>query len=461
MIAVASSWVGTYALPASASPVALVMQMRGKSANVSLGPGHSGTTQVVVKLRGKRIRFAFPGLPQNVVFDGVLSGTHLSGKVSQGKLRGRFVLRHGASRIIPLLGAYRSSSTGAEVAVLEADRLPSFLVEFLSGAIHGIGPSLTVGRRLGEKSGDGSISVDGTGFSWNGTHYARVPLRQREVRVGIDAATLTSPSGTGRSPAVAMVHGSGARTRDEFDVFTAYFALHGIAVLADDKRGVGESRGTYPGELATDATIDVLARDAQAEVRFLAGLPDIDSTRVGLFGDSQAGWIIPLAAARSPAVHWALLNSGPTTTVGETDLWAQLAGQSQAPPSGTRAEILAQVREAGPSGFDPVPYLRRLQIPALWMYGSDDRNVPTELCIERLQELKATHDFNWVDLPTTHTPLVLPTGLLSSLPQSPGFDPRFFPAIREWLGHRGLAVTNGATTLARGAGSSVGRAGDF
>jgi hypothetical protein len=37
MIAVASSWVGTYALPASASPVALVMQMRGKSANVSLG----------------------------------------------------------------------------------------------------------------------------------------------------------------------------------------------------------------------------------------------------------------------------------------------------------------------------------------------------------------------------------------------------------------------------------------
>jgi hypothetical protein len=32
---------------------------------------------------------------------------------------------------------------------------------------------------------------------------------------------------------------------------------------------------------------------------------------------------------------------------------------------------------------------------------------------------------------------VLPTGLLSSLPQSPGFDPGFFPAIAAWLrGHK-------------------------
>ncbi len=446
MIAATSSWIGAYALPASAAPVAIVVQMRGKTANVSLGPGHSGTTQVVVKLRGRRIRFAFPGLPQNVVFDGSLNRKRLSGKVSQGRLRGRFALHRGSSRILPLLGAYRSS-TGAEVAVLEADGLPPFLVEYPSGSIHGIGPALTVGQRLGDKSGNGSISVDGTGFNWNGTHYARVPLRQREVRVGIDAATLTSPSDAARSPAVAMVHGAGARTRDEFDVFMAYFALHGIAVLADDKRGVGQSGGTFTSGSATDATIDVLARDAQAEVAFLAAVPGIDPTRIGLFGDSQAGWIIPLAASRLSAVRWALLNSGPTTTVGETDLWGRLAGQSQTPPSGTRAAMLAQVREAGPSGFDPVPYLRRLQIPGLWLYGSDDRNVPTELCIDRLQELKTTHDYTSVVLPTTHTPLILPTGLLSSLPQSPGFDPRFFPSIGEWLGRHQLGVASDATQL--------------
>jgi len=204
-------------------------------------------------------------------------------------------------------------------------------------------------------------------------------------------------------------------------------------VLADDKRGVGESGGRYPGEAATPSTIGVLARDAQAEIRFLARMRRIDPRRLGLFGDSQAGWIIPLAAKRDHAVRWALLNSGPTATVGETDYWGQLAGESISPPSGTRAEMLPQVRAAGRSGFDPVPLLRDLSIPVHWMYGSDDRNVPTELCIERLDGLTAGHDYSWDVLPTTHTPLILPTGLLSSLPQSPGFDPRFFPAIGGWL----------------------------
>src|SRR5262249_5621240 len=155
---------------------------------------------------------------------------------------------------------------------------------------------------------------DAAGFTWHGTHYARAALRQWEVRVGVDAATLTLPPGRGPFPAVAMVHGSGMSTRNEFDVFTAYLALHGIAVLADDKRGVGEPAGSCPGDLASGDTIGTLAGDAQREVRFLTRQPGIDPARVGLFGDSQAGWIVPLAAAHEPAVHWAVLNSGPTTT---------------------------------------------------------------------------------------------------------------------------------------------------
>jgi pimeloyl-ACP methyl ester carboxylesterase len=235
-----------------------------------------------------------------------------------------------------------------------------------------------------------------------------------------------------------MVHGSGPSTRDEFDVFSMYLALHGVAVLADDKRGGGESSGSYPGGVATASTLNVLARDVEREARFLAGLPYVDGRRVGLFGDSQAGWIVPLAAAREPAVRWAILNSGPTTTVGETDYWAGLAGQSLTPPTESRAEMLRQVRTIGRSGFDPVPYLARLRIPMLWMYGSDDRTVPTELCVERLEGLKPKHDFSSVSLPTTHTPLILPTGLLSSLPRSPGFDRRFFPALGDWLRRHGL-----------------------
>jgi pimeloyl-ACP methyl ester carboxylesterase len=234
-----------------------------------------------------------------------------------------------------------------------------------------------------------------------------------------------------------MVHGAGASGRGEFDVFSVFLALHGIAVLADDKRGVGESGGTYPGDQASNATINVLSHDAEAEARYLATLPQIDSSRIGLFGDSQAGWIIPLAAARAP-VHWMLLNSGPTTTVGESDYWGSLAGQSQTPPSGTRAAMLAKVRRVGRTGFDPLPYLRRLHIPGLWMFGSNDRNIPTELCVDRLKSLKRDHDYSSIVLPTAHTPLILPTGLLASLPSSPGFDHRFFPAIQAWLRARRL-----------------------
>jgi len=430
------AWTGTYALPAAASPVAIDVRVQGATAIVSLGPGHAGSQRVAVTLRGKRIRFALPGLPANVVFDGAVHGGRVSGGVRQGALRGTFSLRRGLSRIVDVLGVYRSAA-GAGVAVTEADGLPPTLIEFPSGAVHGIDPSLTVGRRLGDTRGNGAIVADATGFTWKGTHYARLALRQREVRVGVDAATLTLPAGAGPFAAVAMVHGAGPRTRDEFDIFTAYLALNGIAVLADDKRGVGESRGRYPGDAASASNIDLLARDAQREVEFLGTLPQLDRSRIGLFGDSQACWISPLAASRDSLVHWLVSNSGPTVSVGETDDWASLAGESESPPVGTRAQMLAQVRKDGPSGFDAGPSLRKLAIPGLWMFGSDDRNVPTELCVERLQELKPGHDFSWVVLPTAHTPLVLPTGLLSSLPQSPGFDLGFFPALGNWLrGHR-------------------------
>jgi uncharacterized protein len=431
------AWTGTYALPAAASPVAIDVRVQGTTAVVSLGPGHAATQRVSVTLRGKRVRFVLPGSPQNVVFDGIVHGKSLAGGVRQGALRGTFSMRRGATKVVELLGVYRSSA-GAGVAVTEADGLSPTLIEFRSGAVHGVGASLTVGERLGDTRGNGAIVTDATGFTWKGTHYARLALRQREVRLGVDAATLTLPPGAGPFPAVAMVHGAGPRTRDEFDIFTAYLALNGIAVLADDKRGVGESRGAYPGDAASAANIDLLARDVQREVAFLATVPQIDKKRIGLFGDSQAGWIAPLAASRVARVHWLVLNSAPTVSVGETDDWAALAGESESPPVGTRAQMLAQVRKDGPSGPDAGPWLRKLAIPALWMFGSDDRNVPTELCVERLQALKPGHDFSWVVLPTAHTPLVLPTGLLSSLPRSPGFDPGFFPALGSWLRTHGL-----------------------
>jgi dienelactone hydrolase len=268
--------------------------------------------------------------------------------------------------------------------------------------------------------------------------YTRVPLRQREVRVGDVAATLTLPPGAGPFPAVAMVHGSGPHGREEFQVFGAYCALLGIAVLADDKRGIGQSRGRYPGEAATPHTVDVLARDAQAEVRYLASLPQVDATRVGLLGDSQAGWIIALAAARERAVRWAVPLVGPTVSVDESDAWGALAGKGVAAPSGTNAEMLAQVRAAGRGGFDPEPSLRKLGIPVHWVFVDDDRNVPTALCIERLRALQGGHDFTWTVVHATHTLLELPSGLNVDIARSRGFASGLWPDVGAFLRKQGV-----------------------
>ena len=100
-----------------------------------------------------------------------------------------------------------------------------------------------------------------------------------------------------------------------------------MAVLAYDKRGIGQSAGFYPGASPTADAIDVLARDAAAAARFLARQPGIDPRRVGIAGQSQAGWIVPLAATREHAIRFLVLFSGPAVTADENDLFQNLTGE--------------------------------------------------------------------------------------------------------------------------------------
>jgi pimeloyl-ACP methyl ester carboxylesterase len=439
---IAAHWVGSYRLPAASSPVAIALDLHGRTATVALGPGHSFATDVAVARGVERARFQLPGSPADVVFDGTRQGREITGTVTQGALHGTFTLHPGRSPTLSALGLYRSSS-GTAVAVVKAGVLPTWLVELPDGRTHGLNAALTtVGTRLGDTAGDGTLAVDRKGLTWtrDGTamHYARVRLRQEEVRVGRLAGTLTLPDGHGSFAAAALVHGSAPAGREEFQVFSAYLESTGVAVLAADKRGVGESGGVFPGTLATPTAVNILAADAQVQVRFIAGLPHVDRKRVGLLGDSQAGWVIAAAAARERAVRWAVPLVGPTTTVGETDYFATLAGAEQNPPSASREQMLADVRKLGPSGFDPLPFLRRLTIPVFWVYGDDDRNVPTELCLERLQSIHTGHDFTWMVLHMTHALIDLPNGLYSSLSRSRGFDAQLLPAVGAWLRSRGV-----------------------
>ena len=98
------------------------------------------------------------------------------------------------------------------------------------------------------------------------------------------AFSLDVPPGNGPFPAIVLGHGSGKVTRDQLRWAADRFVAMGFAVLRFDKRGVGESTGTYVfvGYRDSEEVFPVLASDIAAGVRFLRTRPEIDGKRIGL-----------------------------------------------------------------------------------------------------------------------------------------------------------------------------------
>jgi dienelactone hydrolase len=146
-----------------------------------------------------------------------------------------------------------------------------------------------------------------------------LPYRQRDVHFENRAAqvrlagTLTIPAGKGPFPAVVLISGTGANTRDEvsaghkiFLVLADALTRKGVLVLRYDKRGVGSSTGSYG-----DATTADFASDAKAAVDWLAALPDVDPRHIGVIGHSEGGLIAPMVAVADKNVAFVVMLAGP------------------------------------------------------------------------------------------------------------------------------------------------------
>jgi pimeloyl-ACP methyl ester carboxylesterase len=209
------------------------------------------------------------------------------------------------------------------------------------------------------------------------------------------AYSIDFPSGTGPFPAVVFGHGSGRMTRQQLQPMAQQFTARGFAVLRFDKRGVGESTGVYSGVGVANSfqMFDDLSSDVVAAVRFLRTQPRIDGRRVGLFGVSQAGWILPVAAKELGDAAFMVLWSGPVCTVGEENYYSDLAEETDTPLESVYAQM---PRFNGPHGFDPVPVLRAVQTPSYWLLGLDDRSIPIRTTLDHLQSLhSAGKPFQW------------------------------------------------------------------
>jgi hypothetical protein len=290
------------------------------------------------------------------------------------------------------------------------------------------------------------------------------------------AGTLTLPEGPPPYPAFVLVHGSNALTRDVFGPWTRFFAGLGYAVLSYDKRGTGGSTGDWK-----EADFATLAGDVLAGVRFLADRHDIDPDRIGLWGASQAGWIMPMVAARAPEeIALMIVHAGSGTTVREQgrlnlanelrfgglpersvslgiqyqdldDNFTRTGKGFEAVENFYESHRAAEswLSEPAPADawfrryyrmlmdFDPSPWWPKVRCPVLFLYGELDANVPpTESWppIEAGLKKGGNTDFTMVVLPgANHLLLSAKTGTRDEYPHLSHFVPGYFDRMASWL----------------------------
>jgi len=198
-------------------------------------------------------------------------------------------------------------------------------------------------------------------------------------------------------PAVVLVHGSGPLTRDHLRGDVRRLVRLGFAVLAYDKRGVGASSGVYAqrGGDAAETTLRMLAVDAARAFDALAAAPAVDTQRLGFFGASQAGWVIPLAAelTRRPP-RFNVILSGAAVSTGLEQYYSDLTGDGvRAPRISDRAEVERLTRSfSGSPGFDPRSLLAANRVPTLWLLGGRDESVPAFASVHVLDSIRAARN---------------------------------------------------------------------
>ncbi len=270
-------------------------------------------------------------------------------------------------------------------------------------------------------------------FSFTSTHDG-VELR----------GTLLLPPSAGPHPSIVWVHGSGRTPRSEAMFFPQYFADLGFAVLAFDKRGVGESAGSYAlpnGATFSEPFLRRRGADVASAADALRGHPQIDASKVGLVGISQAGWVMPVAASATECAFTISLGGG-ATPLSQEDHFSELTQELESDASLLSIEdAIAKVRARPTRDHDWSGDFASQRCPGLWLYGLNDRSNPSQLAVELLEKVKAStgNDMTILEYPQGNHPLMQSRigGNAERLVVS-RFVPGMFTAIEAWLEERQL-----------------------
>ncbi|MDH7809498.1 MULTISPECIES: alpha/beta hydrolase [unclassified Rhizobium] len=99
------------------------------------------------------------------------------------------------------------------------------------------------------------------------------------------SAWLYVPDSAGPHPAITMAHGYGGTRDHGIEPFAKAFASAGFAVLLHDHRGFGRSGGEPRQDIDPWQQI----ADWRRAISYLETRPEVDPTRIGVWGTSYAG----------------------------------------------------------------------------------------------------------------------------------------------------------------------------
>jgi pimeloyl-ACP methyl ester carboxylesterase len=279
---------------------------------------------------------------------------------------------------------------------------------------------------------------------FDSTPGTRIRFDTTETRFASGGVTLAGrlvlPAGDARVPIVVLVHGAEHDSAREAYALQRLFPANGIGAFVYDKRGTGASGGDYTQDYL------MLANDAIAAMREARRLAGTRAGRIGYQAGSQGGWVAPLAAKIEP-VDFVVVGFGLAVSPLEEDRSAivldmtrlgygpDVVAKAMEVADATAAVLLggfrdgydkvaavrakygnepwfkyvrgnatvfilgkteAELRRIGPTlapsiplQYDPLPVLRNLRVPQLWILGADDIDAPSAETARRLAVLAA------------------------------------------------------------------------
>ncbi len=227
---------------------------------------------------------------------------------------------------------------------------------------------------------------------------------------------LYLPGGTRRPAVVVMAHGFAGERAFRLPAYAERFVQRGLAVFLFDYRGFGDSDGEPRYLIHPRRHLE----DWRAAVAHVRSLPDVDSSRLALWGTSFSGghviviaaddpevkaivaqvpFVNPLALAHKPGARYVLqvLGHGLWDVMrglaGRSPHYVQVAGHPGEFAVMNTPEALPGYQSLMPDGvawqnrcparilfavlsYRPATYAERVRCPALVMYGEKDSLTP-------------------------------------------------------------------------------------